>query len=127
MSLQIGFDGQERSEAGARAHVACGSGMFLRQRLGGWPEPEVLPSVELVVMVQHQMARRLEVRPSHQENEDQASIRVRPYVHGRLLLRLDVVEIWQATEIGPQMLEAEKALERRSAQVLHLRLAAEHV
>ena len=101
--------------------------MLLRQRLGSRPEPEVLPAIELVVMVPHQLVRRLEVRPRHQEHERQAPIRMREGVRGRLLLRLDVVEIGQATEVGPQVLGAEEALERRPAQILRLRLAAERI
>ena len=42
-------------------------GMVFGQCLGCRPEAEILPSIELVVMIPHQLVRRLQVRPRHQE------------------------------------------------------------
>lgn len=79
-------------------------------------KPAIVASVKLAVTVPHQWVRRFQVRPANREAE-----------RHRAVLRVDIVEVRQAAQVGPEMSDIQPSLERCLAQRRRLPFASERV
>ena len=99
-------------------------GEFLLKRFRGRPQDFVEPAVQCGQPFAHQPIGTVQRPPSDQERQGSFGLLVADGHIERLLLSLKIVEIWQALEIGPQMLGAEKPLEVAPTYRLRVVLAS---